>query len=364
MAEEEKTGKQKMKGMGLGIKLPVIMLALSLIPLIIISLVTYSRNNSEIQQNTDAFFTEIATGLGNQVNEWLEKNILAMKTMAQVPGMNSMDPARQEPIFASMKDQFPWMYLIFTLDTRGMNIARNDGQALKDYSDRSYYREIILGRDLSWETVIGKTSLKPALVLGVPIKAEGKLVGVFAAAMTLEDISKIVSPWKRGRTGFAFLMDEKSKVVAHPSNEYVSVQKNLNDHPLVKAYRQANEPVTTLFTDENGQQYGHIRSISHGWMLAIQQTEKEVFLNLRQWQVFALILLIITLVLVALFAWFAARSIVKPLRTLTAASEQMSLGDLNTRFDVSARDEIGLLAEAIQRMQTSLRMAIDRLRNR
>jgi methyl-accepting chemotaxis protein len=42
----------------------------------------------------------------------------------------------------------------------------------------------------------------------------------------------------------------------------------------------------------------------------------------------------------------------------------MSLGDLNVKIDIKSRDEIGMLALAIGRMQTSLRLAMSRLRRR
>jgi len=49
---------------------------------------------------------------------------------------------------------------------------------------------------------------------------------------------------------------------------------------------------------------------------------------------------------------------------LTDAAERMSLGDLDVSIDIRSKDEIGHLARAFTRMQTSLRLAIGRLRNR
>jgi methyl-accepting chemotaxis protein len=50
--------------------------------------------------------------------------------------------------------------------------------------------------------------------------------------------------------------------------------------------------------------------------------------------------------------------------TLTKAAEQMSLGNLDLKIDVKSSDEIGLLAQALTRMQTSLRLALERLKRR
>jgi HAMP domain-containing protein len=77
-----------------------------------------------------------------------------------------------------------------------------------------------------------------------------------------------------------------------------------------------------------------------------------------------LTLLAVTVLLVVAIAWFSARALVTPIMKLTDAAERMSLGELNVKIDVKSRDEIGLLAQAIGRMQTSLRMAMNRLKKK
>nr|MCU0539621.1 HAMP domain-containing protein [Desulfobacterales bacterium] len=99
-------------------------------------------------------------------------------------------------------------------------------------------------------------------------------------------------------------------------------------------------------------------------MLALQQEEAEIFETMEVIQRFALALLGATILLVIAIAWLSARSLVSPLMRLTDAAERMSLGDLKVKIDVDTRDEIGLLAQAIGRMQTSLQIAMRRLRKK
>ena len=71
-----------------------------------------------------------------------------------------------------------------------------------------------------------------------------------------------------------------------------------------------------------------------------------------------------TIVIVSFIAWISARAIVTPIMKLTEVAERMSLGDLNMQINIPSKDEIGLLAQAIKRMQTSLRLAMERLRRK
>ncbi len=288
-----------------------------------------------------------------------------LKTAAAMPDIVSMDPLRQERILKTVAAEYPWMYLVFTLNPEGFNLARNDDKPLLDYSDRQYYKDVLAGKQLAWQTLIGKTSKEPALVVAVPITYGDRFFGVMAAAMTIDDISKQVATWKKGRTGFAFLVDETGKVVSHQDKKYVQEQKQLGDHPLIARFNQDKKDATLEFVDENGTpSIGRVKGIDHGWALAIQQEKAEVLAGLKQDQRFALILLCATVVLVTLIAWLSARAVVTPIKKLTDVAERMSLGDLNAEIGVRSKDEVGLLAQAIGRMQVSLRMAMQRLRSR
>jgi methyl-accepting chemotaxis protein len=358
-------GGQKVR-FGLFGKIITVMLIVSLLPFAIFWGITLRETNERIRTDTEALMAQTARGLGNQVDGWINNNVSILRTAAKLPEIITMDGEQQKPILETIQKQYPWMYLVFTVGTDGMNIARNDDVPLKDYSDRQYYKTIMRGKNLSWQTLVGKTSKKPSLVLAVPIKNEEMTVGVMAAAMTVDDISKNIATWQKGQSGYAFLVDEKGYVISHPNRQYVAKRKNLNSHPLIANYRKKGwTTITTRFkTPDDQSALGHVRSNNYGWALALQQEDQEVFAALNRVQKFALTLLGCTILLVSVIAWFSARAIVTPVMKLTDAAERMSLGELNVKIDIKSRDEIGLLAQAIGRMQTSLRLAMNRLRRK
>jgi methyl-accepting chemotaxis protein len=81
----------------------------------------------------------------------------------------------------------------------------------------------------------------------------------------------------------------------------------------------------------------------------IMQTE------IRRAAVIDLALIVVTLLLLRVL-------LVKPIRQLTNASERIAGGQLSTQIEVSSRDEIGMLAGAINKLQTSLRIAMERMK--
>ena len=351
---------------GLFGKIIVVMLIVSLLPFAIFWGITLRETSQRVRVETEKLLAQTAKGLGEQVDAWIDNNVSVLRTAANLSDITSMNREEQEPILKAIQKEHPWMYLVFTVGPDGMNVARNDGKPLKNYSDRQYYKDAIGGKKLSWQTLIGKTSKKPALVLAVPIKSGDRLVGVIAAAMNIDVISHNIATWRQGDTGFAFLVDEKGFVVSHPNKQYVVKRKNLNSHPLIAGFRKKGwQTITSNFnTNDGASAFGHVRSNIYGWALVLQQEEGEVFAAYKRTQEFALILLAGTIVLVLIISWFSARAIVTPIMKLTDATERMSLGELNVKIDVKSKDEIGLLAQAIGRMQTSLRLAMTRLRRK
>ena len=307
---------------GLFGKIIIVMLIVSLLPFAIFWGITLRETNQRVRTETEKLMAQTAKGLGEQVDAWIDNNVAVLRTAASLAEINSMNREEQEPVLKAIQQEYPWMYLVFTVGLDGMNVARDDGNALRDYSDRQYYKDIINGKKLSWQTLIGKTSKKPALVLAVPIKKGDRLVGVIAAAMTVDEISSNIANWRQGDSGHAFLVDEKGFVISHPNKQYVSKRKNLNSHPLIAGFRKKGwRTITSNFNETDGEPaFGHVRSNNYGWALVLQQQEGEVFAAYNRTQEFALILLASTVVLVLIIAWFSARAIVTPIRKLTDAA--------------------------------------------
>jgi methyl-accepting chemotaxis protein len=351
---------------GLSPKIIIVMLLISLMPLTLYWGFTYQESNRLIQTDNEVLMAQTVLGLSGQVDEWIDKNILILRTAARLRDIGTMDRLKQEPILKAINQEYPWMYLVFTVGVNGMNVARNDDKPLTDYSDRNYYKDIMNGKELSWQVLIGKTSKKPAVVLAVPVRAaDNSVIGVMAAAMNIDDISKTVAAWKKGKTGFAFLVDEKGKVISHQVPEYVLEQKDLNNHPLISSIRKKGKEVSLNFKNDKGKpSYGYAKSNKYEWVTAIQQEEEEAFGQVRKNQLFALSIFGFTVFIVSIIAWLSARTIVMPIKQLTVAAERMSMGDLEGQIQIKSKDEIGLLAQALNRMQTSLKMAMERMRKK
>ncbi|WP_300457764.1 cache domain-containing protein [Desulfobacula sp.] len=340
----------------------LLMLFISLVPVGLFFMATYNETGDRVKKDTQRLMQQATSGLLDHIDEWVDKNKRVLLTASRLGSITNLERVEQTTTLKTIQEQYPWMYLVFTLDKHGINTARSDGKPLKDYSDRAYFKDIKSGKAFSWQTLIGKTSRKPALVLAVPIMNAGKMVGVLAAAMTTEAISQSVAKWTKGKTGFAFLVDEKNKVIAHQIKTYVIEEKDLSDHQvfLLSTGKQAG---FGEFVDKAGQQnIASFKKNALGWNIFVQQGKSEAYETLFKFQRYILLVFVFTIVMVTIIAWFSAKSISRPILEMTDAATRMSLGDLDVQINIQSKTEIGMLAKSIVRMQTSLAYAMKRLK--
>jgi len=71
-----------------------------------------------------------------------------------------------------------------------------------------------------------------------------------------------------------------------------------------------------------------------------------------------------TLLLIGIIVSIYGHRLTGKIKSLTDVAERISIGDLGIEVESRSRDEIGELAEAISRMQESIRLSIERLRRR
>jgi HAMP domain-containing protein len=80
-------------------------------------------------------------------------------------------------------------------------------------------------------------------------------------------------------------------------------------------------------------------------------------------RIFYLVIFCVLLILMVRI-FFYARSVIKPILQLAEVADKISMGELDTPVQVKAKGEVAILAESIERMQTSVKAAVERLQKR
>lgn len=319
-------------------------------------------NEQEQRQEVEQRLLQSARLIGGEVDNWVDKNIRNSRFVASLEPFKTMDAAAQVPTLKAARENLEWVSLIFVKDLNGDAVARSDGKKLRNYSDREYFKQVISGEEIGEQVLIGKAKPVPLHCFALPVKNDASsMVGVITQCSTLLAISDIVTATNIGQTGFAFLMDDQGRLIAHgeESGQLVGQLQDFSSHP---AFSLDNEAVVT--TEHDGKDRVFIsRSVGPGWKLVVQQDYDEAYGSYLEAKQNATILAAITIAVTLLLSFLISYTISTPVKKLTEVADAYSKGIfVENIVGTDRNDELGDLARALSRMAKTIQMAISRLR--
>lgn len=303
--------------------------------------------------------------LATSINVWLNIHINALTELARQPGIITMDPAQQTPILKVMDDIYTDVYLVSTTDLSGMNVARSDAAELTYYGERLWFRRARAGDSPALEIVIGRTSGVPALVGAMLITDTTQTgVGIAMFASALSDVAAQVQTAEIGETGFAYIVDQEDKVLAHSDPEITAQVIDFSAYPPVMQLRSNFEGLVK-FQDNSGQRWwAYVRGVEPGLGIIVQQREEEVLRGTRRFQLIYWVVTLVGSVLLATLGFMTVWQAFRPILTLTETAKAIVQGDLGRLAPVDSEDEIGTLAQTFNLMTAQLRTLIETLEER
>lgn len=348
-------------------RLTALVLAISTPLLIFTSAYLFSQTSSQIRQDAVGRLAQISQSVATTTETWLDLNIKALEQMTTLPGIISMDPEQQKPILQAVDNAYPHMYLVSTTNLLGINVARSDDNNLTNYSDRLWYQKAFLGADVAFQSLIGRTSGEPAIVVSKPIYSQDQeIVGVGMFASDLNDISLEVANIAVGKTGRLFIVDPDNQVVAHTNPEFANQLFDFSQHPAVIVMRNPDFDQNVIrYTDQNGTVWlSFFKELDYGWGVVIEQDEAELFSTLHNLQIGTWTVIILGTLLLGALTALAIWQTILPINSLTETATAIASGDLSRVAPVESLDEFGLLAQTFNRMTEQLLELIGSLEQR
>ena len=345
-------------------KVVATLLAVTLIPLCALWYVATNSAERELRANIYQNLVATTDTAAARIDGWDSSNVRMLQLTGHLSDISGMKSERQGPVLATTAQAYE-AYLVHTIAPDGMDIARNDRGALVSYADRSYFKDVMKGAPVGRQVVISKTTGKPSLLLGGPIRNENNdLVGVIAMGLNLGDISQAITDVHVGATGHAILLDATNKVIAHGDAQKVKTAlQDFSGHSALKTPGITVSP--TAYEEDGKQMIGYMQKLPQGWTLLVEQQYDEAFAPLAQMKKEGRLLIVITIVLVIAIAYLLGKALTRPINELTIIADKLSKGDFDVNLTQSERgDEIGSLARAIERLGISIKLAMDRLRSK
>ena len=192
----------------------------------------------------------------------------------------------------------------------------------------------------------------------------GKTPGVTVADVNLKLVWDVVSAIHVGDKGFAYVVDEKGRLIAHPDLSLVLRDTDFSALPQVAAALAGggtNAAEVARSLDGTGVLTAHAVAPKTHWTVFVEQPLAEALATAYRSLLRSLALLGLGLALAAVSGVALARRMAAPIRLLQAGAEKLGSGDLTQRLDIRTGDEIEALAGGFNRMAQRLQESYENL---
>ncbi|MGO4533147.1 methyl-accepting chemotaxis protein [Paenibacillus sp. 2TAF8] len=252
-------------------------------------------------------------------------------------------------------------------DGQFMNGSDFEQAADYDPRKRSWYKEAVQADKLIFtDPYIDNKSKQFTVSIAMPVKTKsGALQGVVASDILLSKLTDTVNQIDLDGLGYAFMLDKKGVILAHPEANLASTSAADNDQlgPLL-ADMQANASGQRSFQYNGENLLLYYKQIpTTGWIVGSVISEKLAYSEYYQLRNQYILIIAITLLTVLTIAYWVATRFIKPLKRLQFMSGQMSHGDFTGRVDTKGSDEFAELGVAFNTMSDHLSILLQKVRS-
>lgn len=258
---------------------------------------------------------------------------------------------------------------------------------------RPWYQVVAEGRKPAWSKIFSHFS-EPTLLIahGLPIfDPEGKFQGVLASTLRLSQVGEFLQGLKIGQTGQTFIVERSGLLVASSRESSLVQDESQITHQAqrVKAL-ESSDLVTQKTTEYLLSTFGNLEKISTPQQLDFSLNDQKQFLQVvpfqnnqgLDWLIVVVVpeadfmgkieantwstitLCILAAVVATLIGLVTSHWLSRPIIRLSAAARAVANGSWDQSLPIEREDELGIMADAFNRMAAQLRQSLQEVEAR
>ena len=280
-------------------------------------------------------------------------------------GLGAALVEQRELDFLRLLRNVPAVTEISHLDVSGkeqLRVSRMNFDAIGSQDDFS--RAPIFVEARAGKTYVSPVYLRngsePYATLAVPVGTYA--VEVTVAQVNLKSVLRLIEQIEAGDGGYAYVLDSRGRLFAHPDARLVQQNRDLSELPQVKSAQDRGVALTDdagVVTVAEGLLgtpvlAAHAAIVPLGWLVFVERPLADAYAPLRAPIIRSAVIFVLGLGLSILASILLARRMFAPIRTLQEGAARIGAGDLAHRIDVRTGDELETLSREFNRTAAQL----------
>ncbi|MBW1858192.1 MAG: HAMP domain-containing protein [Deltaproteobacteria bacterium] len=360
------------KKFGIGKKLLVYFLVLSLVPIMIGGGISFYITKNQLEENTKAHLTDLARDCGRKISYYVSSRYHDIKLFSQSYVFKSTDTQQKQKYIEEALTSYPFYDVITVIDKNGNIIACTQKEYIgQSRADRTWFKKTVQCRQgevipldayraetAEWKMVIG---------FNTPITDENntEIIGVLATRVRMDHIIERVKAFDERIVGdnSAYLLNKRGEILAGPNEKKFLTTHHLHKFPVVRDLLAGKTGITE-YKDGQGEDVITARyalkgdGVFNGWGWGIIMSERvsEAFKAAYIIRNTMILLVLGIIFLVTMLAIAISQRFSRPITEVSKSALRISQGDLKPiKINYDAKDEIGDLVSVFNKMAEDLR---------
>jgi methyl-accepting chemotaxis protein len=352
-----------MKNLPIGIKLIGGFLGLLFIVCAGLGLVAYDQASKALLGQVKENIVSMSENGAKLIRSKLDYYLVALEGISNRNAVQSTDWKKQKRSLEEATQRIGFM---------GMGIVGLDGTArypdgkTASLGDRDYVQKAMDGKTVFSNVIISRVTNSPVMMLATPIRNDqDQITGVLIARLDAGLLSRLTDDIHYGENGYAYIIDQKGNLIAHPNRDFVLNQRNfIQEAKNDDRFASLAEMMRRMIQGKTGfdeypfmgsdRFFGFAPIEGTNWSIAVGAMKDDVFAPVYQLRRVIGIVSVVLLILGMGIGLLVSRSITLPVKRLTRYAEAVAAGDLESKSDIDQKDEIGKLNQSIQIMVGNL----------
>ncbi len=380
--------------LGIRPKILLLIMAATIIPLLSLNLFwTNSQRQSLVDdvRSRQALLTE---NNASEVNNFITEKVRTLIIHSQSPSLQQFNTAKTPLEISTLLYQDKDLMRAALVNQSGQETVALTSDlknaSLKNVKDSDAFKVVTYYAGNDYVSPISMDSAgHPTITIAVPLvqfttpqelgtlsTAEPGLVrnpqdirGALIAQVSLENLwNSVLSSASTSSKGYAYVVDDKGIVIAHPDSSYANSHKDLSSTPIISLFKQSLASSSSTPHSLQGKSEKNIEVMATyqkisatDWGVVYEQPMSAIYKNVNHVSYLGLGLSAAAIIFMALLSLWLSRFISKPILQIARVAERIGKGNFTEHITMNRSDEIGALSDSVNAMGANLQSFIDRI---
>jgi diguanylate cyclase (GGDEF)-like protein len=338
----------------------------TIIPAAISLGVAYTQNRRAREEKVTQDLMSRSSQTARAMGVWLKERLYDLRVFASSDEVSnnlnrfassSIIGGRLGEYLRSLHERFPDFDQLIVLDPNGRVLASSAPQTrsveLPVEWQKTLRQQSSLIGDAYWDEKSGKGKL----IVAVPVqRADGRLLGAFAAELNLQPVDMLLRSFATDSTGTIYLTTDDGFFIASSRDLVPALLTRRLDPEAFERLATTEESAVTFHDPTMGDRVGSLRRVPlFPWAVISEVSAETAFRDVRQFRDIALFVVFALLVVVGATAYWLGLIIVRPLERLAAGATDVATGDFHVDLPNTGGGEVGALTAVFNHMVRRLR---------